>query len=230
MSELHPIRKEILHNLLFTSESRFSDLKPTQMEGSQFTYHLDELVRLGYIKQNSNGSYSLTEEGKNFANKYDYDSKSPSIQAKHSVIVCPIRNNNEILVYKRLKNPFYGCQGFMTGKVQYGESIIETARREMKEETNLEGLPELLTIRHFRVFDKNTNKLLEDKVMYIHKVENPTGELIHNSEGEFFWLKLSEVNKTITNPLEEFQEVLEILLKPQEYPWFSEVIHKTLKY
>lgn len=227
---MHPIRKQILKLLLFSQTQRFSQLKPKEITGSLFTFHLDELIKEGYILKNPNGDYSLSEEGKLLANKYDFDSKQPNMQAKLSVIVCPFReDSSEVLIYKRLKNPFYGCQGFMTGKVQYGESFLEAAKRELKEETNLEGEPELVGIRHYRVFDKDSNAFLEDKCMFIFKVLDPKGELKSNEEGEFEWIKFAGIPKVVTNPLEEFNEVLEIVKDSGELT-FKEVIHKTEKF
>lgn len=180
MNELHKIKIHILRTLLFSNIKRFSEIKPKDMESSQFMFHLKDLILEGLVNKNDENFYELTELGKSFANKYDYDSKNPNIQAKHSIVICAFNSQNEILLYTRLKNPFYGCQGFMTGKVQYGEKIKDTSRREFFEETGLIGEPQIKAIRHFRVHDKHTHKLLEDKVMYIHIIRNPYGKITHD--------------------------------------------------
>ncbi len=209
---MHYIQQEILKKLLFSQGLKYSDMKPIDMEGSQFTFHLEQLIRENLVEKLDSGEYSLTENGKNTANRVDFDSSNPNIQAKHSVVFCGTRNDtSEVLIYTRLKNPFYDHQGFPTGKVKYGEKIIDAARREFTEETNLTGEPTLVGIRHYRVFYPDKESLVEDKVMYIYRIDEPKGELVSNPEGEFKWVKVSDIEKEVTNPLPEFAEILQII-------------------
>src|SRR5258706_1030316 len=228
MKDLHPIQIKILKKLLFAENVNYGRLKPIEMESSQFAFHLDKLIEIGLVQKNSKGIYSLTLEGKNTTNRIDFDSKIPNKQAKVSVVMCCTRNSSkEILIYRRLKNPFYGCYGFPTGKVQYGELIEDAAKRELLEETNLEGNPLLIGIRHYRVFPKGEETLLEDKVMYIFKFDNPIGDLKGNTEGEFKWV---DINEEIINPLEEFDEILNLLKTFSGQITFKEFNHYTNKF
>lgn len=221
---MHYIQQSILKKLLFSKSLKYSAMKPVDMEGSQFTFHLEQLIRENLVEKLDSGKYSLTLAGKNTANSIDFDSSSPNIQAKHSAVFCATRNDlSEVLIYTRLKNPFYGHKGFPTGKVQYGERIIDTAVREFTEETNLVGKPYLVGIRHYRVyFPKDI--LVEDKVMYVHRIDEPRGELKSNQEGEFEWIKVSEAGK-VTNPLPESKEFLDLVLNFNGNISFKEIDH-----
>lgn len=210
--DYHFIQRKILNDLLFRNKLKYSEMKPEEMEGSQFTFHLNKLLDSGLVEK-VDDKYNLTAKGKNIANSFDSDSNNPRKQAKHSVVFCAFRKDdskNQTLVYKRKKNPFYSHQGYPTGKVMYGESIIETAERELDEETGLIGKAKLIGIRHFRVYYPTKDELVEDKVMYICRIDEPTGELTSNDEGEFQWVDIEKVKDVISNPLPEFQEVFEM--------------------
>lgn len=211
--EFHLIQRKILNDLLFHDKLRYSEMKPEEMEGSQFSFHLNKLVDFGLVDK-VDDHYTLTAKGKNIANSFDFDSTNPRKQAKQSVVFCAFRSLNgkkEALVYTRKKNPFYDHQGYPTGKVMYGESILETAERELHEEAGLTGKAELIGIRHFRVYYPTQEELVEDKVMYVCKIDEPTGELVSNDEGIFQWVDIGEVHKVVVNPLPEFQEIFEML-------------------
>jgi 8-oxo-dGTP pyrophosphatase MutT (NUDIX family) len=45
----------------------------------------------------------------------------------------------EYLFQERLKQPYFGYWGLPSGKIRWGETILETALRELKEETGLEA-------------------------------------------------------------------------------------------
>jgi ADP-ribose pyrophosphatase YjhB (NUDIX family) len=205
MKEIHPIQLQILRNLLFAKSLRYSEMKPDKdMENNQFDFHLHQLINANYIVKTEEG-YQLTSEGKEFANRMDTDKSTMIKQAKISAIILPMRiteNGIEYLIYTRLKQPFFGCQGFMSGKVTYGEKVIDAARREFKEETNLNGDPEVIQIRHYRVFDETTNQLVEDKFMFFCKVLNPTGEVIAAPEGKYEWVHESKIYTYVTNHFE----------------------------
>ena len=97
----------------------------------------------------------------------------------------------------------------MSGKVKYGETIIETAERELFEETHLTGKAELAGIRHYHVRDNSTKEIVEDKFLFFCTVIEPVGKLRANNEGSFKWIYEEDFEKVITNHFESFETFLE---------------------
>jgi ADP-ribose pyrophosphatase YjhB (NUDIX family) len=214
MKSFHSIQIKILQDLLYNKYLRYSDLKPKEMEGSQFTFHLESLGKQGLIKKNSKG-YCLTPKGKEIANRMDYGDANIKVQAKISAIMCCIREENDVteyLLYTRKKNPFWGYQGFPTGKVIKGEDISNTAKRELYEETGLNGIPELFAIRHYRIYS-NEELLLEDKIFFVFRFMNPKGDLASGREGDFKWVNRENVNDYLERPVKELPEIIDALEK-----------------
>ncbi len=199
MKQFHDLQLKILEKLLFSPDLTYSILKPySTIENNSFNFHLKQLITTGYISK-KDGLYSLTALGKEFANRIDTNS-SLKLQAKIAVIlICLRKKNTEALIHTRLKHPFYGCQGYMSGKVDYGESIYETAHRELKQETNLKGIPTLFSITHERVYSP-AGDLLEDKFLHFFVIKNPKGKLRNNDEGSFCWVKIDAMSEHISKP------------------------------
>lgn len=184
------------------------DMKPNRdMENNHFDFHLDELIKLGYIQKLTRG-YKLTNSGKEYANRMDTDIIKVTQQAKIGTMLCcrrEDRSESQYLIYTRLKQPFYGCQGFPTGKVKFGEKAIDTARRELKEETGLSGNPKLVAIKHYLVYDKE-NELVEDKFMFTYLIDSPTGQFKPDElEGKYEWVNESDLKKYVTNHFESWK-------------------------
>jgi 8-oxo-dGTP pyrophosphatase MutT (NUDIX family) len=206
MNQLHRLQLEILKKLVFAPNLRYSDLKPQDIiENNQLDFHLNRLIEMGFVKKDEH-KYSLTDAGKEYTTRLDTDDVTIIKQAKLSAWIGCIRtigDKREFLIYTRLKHPFYGCQGFGGGRIKFGEKIIEAAKREFKEETGLIGEPIIVKVIHYRVFDKKTNQLLEDKLMFLNKIENPKGKLIStNEEGKYEWVKEENLYKYVTNHFE----------------------------
>ena len=213
MKPLHEIQIGILKKLLFAEDLRYTDLKPKHdIENNQLQFHLDKLIENGWIEKVED-RYRLTNSGKENANRMDSDNQKMIKQAKIGVINVCYRESNgerEYLIYTRLKHPFFGMQGFASGKIAYGESIYETSVRELKEETNLEGNPELYAIRHHRVYN-NKDEILEDKFFYFMRIINPIGEVVANDEGKQEWVKEKELLVYLKNPVYDFWDNMETL-------------------
>lgn len=209
MKQLHHIQLTILKKLLFSSTLRYTDMKPdSKMDNNQFDFHLDSLVHAGMVEKMDNG-YALTASGKEYANRMDTDEVKILRQAKLGARVGCIRTINgvqEFLVYTRKKQPFFNCQGFLAGKIRYGEKVLDAAVRELQEETGLSGSPVLVEIEHMRVYAKETKELLEDKFFFFYKVENPTGMLTSNEEGEHNWIPEHKLAEEVTNPFNSLDE------------------------
>jgi 8-oxo-dGTP pyrophosphatase MutT (NUDIX family) len=214
MKQLHEVQLGILKKLLFADKLRYTQMKPdATIENNTFDFHVKQLFEMNLINKDGN-SYRLSSSGKEYANRIDTDTNKIEVQAKLSVWLCCLRERKgkvEVLIGTRLKQPFYGKQGFVTGKVKLGEGISEAAKRELKEETNLDGEPELILIKHYRVFDEQHTKLLEDKFMFLCKVQEPRGEIMNNNEVKLEWVALDEVKEKVTNPFEDIEQLLGIL-------------------
>lgn len=221
--EIHPIQAEIVKRLLLVQSARFAELKPETIQSDQFTFHVKQLIEAGVIEKREDGSYHLTPQGKDYANRFDIDSgvAKTEKQGKISVLVIPTRKGSEELEYamqERLKQPFFGFRGFVTGKIKMGESVIETAARELEEEMGLSGDIEFKTVYHERIYSPS-QELLEDKYFFICTAENVHGELIQEFPGgRNNWVKESAVLEG-----EVFYDIADLLaLAKTGSPAFSE--------
>lgn len=194
-NEIHPIQVNILLVLLFRTKARFSRLNTLKAPSDQFNFHLKELVKATLIEKSGN-LYQLTIKGKEFANRFDTQKLIPERQAKVAVLVCCVKkegNTFKYLVQKRLKQPYFGFHGFLTGKIRWGETAYEGAARELKEETGLEGKVELVGIKHKMDYSEK-KELLEDKFFFTFKASNLSGKLIEKFDGgENLWLTEREI-------------------------------------
>lgn len=195
---IHEIQGEILRVLLLRESARFSEINTMKLPTDQLTFHLKQLQAGGIVEKLESGAYQLTPRGKEYANRFDIDSGPMKIerQPKLSVMIIGTRERGgkrEYLIQTRLKQPFFGFRGFMTGKVKFGESVLETASRELMEETGLAADLTHRAIFHERIYGTD-GELLEDKYFYIFVAANPRGELIESFEGgRNSWLSGPEV-------------------------------------
>jgi ADP-ribose pyrophosphatase YjhB (NUDIX family) len=216
---IHPAQARILRELLFVREARFSSLNKLELSNDHFSFHIQQLLNDGLTEKTESGGYTLTIKGKEFANRMDTDLALIERQAKVGVAIACVRTigkRKEYLIQKRLKQPYFGYHGFPTGKIRWGETIEETAKRELKEETGLiSNNIEICGVKHKMDYDSNGN-FLEDKFMFRVRINEPQGKLKTNIEGgKNMWLTKKEIKKL--DPLfDGFFEVLESVDKKQQ--------------
>ena len=194
-SELHPIQGRILREFLYHPERRFSELNLDGVPSDQFSFHLKRLTELTLVRKNDKG-HELTPAGKEFANRFDSETKDLILekQAKLGALICCVRGE-ECLMQQRLKQPYYGYHGFITGKIKWGESVYETAEREFSEETGLSAKLTFLGVEH-KIDYAKTGELLEDKYFFIFRGDDPKGALQEKFHaGRNLWIKMDEVAK-----------------------------------
>jgi 8-oxo-dGTP pyrophosphatase MutT (NUDIX family) len=193
-AKIHPAQTQILRELLFVPSARFADLqKLTALGSDHVKFHIARLVEVGYVVKGSQGDYSLTTAGKEYANKLDTDRNLIERQPKSAVILV-IEDDGKLLVQERLKHPYYGFWGFPGGKIRWGETIMEAAARELKEETGLSAELTYRGVYHELTKSKETGEVLEDKIFQIVFGKNPRGELAEKFDGgRNAWLTLDEI-------------------------------------
>jgi 8-oxo-dGTP pyrophosphatase MutT (NUDIX family) len=185
----------ILRELLFHPNSRFTDLNIQGLTSDHFSYHINTLIEEKYVEKGDQG-YSLTAKGKEFANQMDTEEVVIEKQPKIAVMIVPVKLKDDkkyLLVQERTKEPYFGYRGFITGKIRYGEKVLETAKRELKEETGLtcEDI-HLKRIVHNHVVLEENGDLVEDKMFYIITAINPEGEILNTQNGKNFWVTEKE--------------------------------------
>ena len=181
---LHKAHVAIIHELLFRPDARFAELqKASQLQSDHFNFYLKQLLEDGLIVKNDAGAYHLTPKGKEFANRFDTDARTVERQPKVAVCLMVRRSDGKWLVQQRLKQPFYGYWGRPTGKIRWGETILQAAARELMEETGLTADLQFDSIYHKQDFNQQTGEMLEDKIFFVVACENPKGNLIEKFEG-----------------------------------------------
>lgn len=158
---------------------------------------------MGFVVKLAESGYGLTAEGKDYANRMDIEETAVPKQAKIGVVMCWVRrgtDEDELLIYTRAKHPFFGCQGFMSAKIKYGESVLDAARRELMEEPGLEGDPVPVVLKHYRVYSADRSKVIEDKFQFFCRISNPIGEVRGSAEGTNEWVPYSLLDSYVQKP------------------------------
>jgi 8-oxo-dGTP pyrophosphatase MutT (NUDIX family) len=182
--ELHPAHVAILHVLLFRPDARFAELqKASELTSDHFNFYLKQLLDEKFVAKNARGAYHLTQKGKEFANRFDTDERKVERQPKVAVCLMIRRDDGKQLLQQRLKQPYYGYWGRPTGKIRWGETILEAGARELMEETGLEADLEFEEVYHKMDYNKETGELLEDKIFFVIGGTSARGELIEEFEG-----------------------------------------------
>ncbi|AWR97014.1 NUDIX domain-containing protein [Acidianus sulfidivorans JP7] len=106
-----------------------------------------------------------------------------------------IIDDNKVLLIKRSKPPNQGDWAIPGGKVEYGESIFDAVKREMKEETNLDVIPvELLAV--VQIIKEGFHYIILDFVCKVN-----SGELKASSDAlDARFFSMEEIRKLQVSP------------------------------
>ena len=207
---LHPYQLTILEKMMYNPKLKFSNLQIKGMTSKYFNYHLKKLVENRLLEKSQHG-YVLTKSGKDYVGKVDEKNMQPEIQPKVSValyITRIVAGKREYLVTRRLKQPYYGKVGGVSGKVKFGEKFQEAGERELLEETGLTGKFTFTHIHH--KLAHGPEKPLhynQDNIFVIFLVTDTKGDLITSTtEQENFWISEADLRKRddLFNTLLEF--------------------------
>lgn len=114
----------------------YSQLKQPGVESNLFMYHLQQLIKAGLV-QKEDKRYSLTKTGKQYADRLSLKTMEPRLQPKIISILVVNDNDGKYLILERLHQPFIGTKGFPSGKIHFGEALIDAAYRELNDKANL---------------------------------------------------------------------------------------------
>ncbi len=138
MYMVHRIQKDILSKLITNPYLRYSKLKPSDIEGNHFMYHLKSLMNKGLVVKNEDNLYLLSSRGKVFADSLSLQDYTPRKQPSIVTLITCQNEKGQWLVYRRKRQPLFDQVGFVYGKLHMGETVSQAAHRELKEKTGLQ--------------------------------------------------------------------------------------------
>ncbi len=197
--EIHPVQGKILKVLLFQTEARFTELNPDKISTDQFNFHLKALLDAGLLEKLKSQKYGLTLRGKEFANRFDTEKIVLERQAKLALAITAIKiikGKKYYLIQQRLKQPYFGYHGVVTGKIRWGEKVTEAAAREFQEETGLLALKMTVLGVYHKMDYNNLQELLEDKYFFRLRIDRFSGKFVETIEGgKNLWCTKEEIMK-----------------------------------
>lgn len=214
MKQLHHTQLTIMKSLLFVPSMKFAPLQQQLgVASNHLTFHLSALIDAWRCEKDDD-CYLLTRTWKEYANTMDTDEYSVKKQAKLWVMICATREeldgSRSVLVQTRTKQPFWGKQWFVTGKIHRWESPLTTARRELYEETWLVWVATLIKMLHYYEFDYETQQLLADKFLFLCHIHNPEWSIVNNKEWQATRVHESELSTVVTNPYKSVEDFMQL--------------------
>ncbi|NCU37556.1 NUDIX domain-containing protein [Candidatus Saccharibacteria bacterium] len=214
-ADAHIAQMKILRALLLAKQCSFADLtRAAGLSSDYANFHLKQLIAVDYVEHvpKTYGRYRLTRTGKQYANSMDTDVCEIEKQPKLTVDLAIERDDGKFIVQERQKQPYYGYHGFPTGKIRWGETMLEAGARELLEETGLTADLRVVDIYHKLDYDTQ-GLLLEDKYMCLIHGINPMGELIVQTESyKNEWMSIDEYNALDTQ-MGDINETVAMLRK-----------------
>ncbi|MFI5212645.1 MAG: hypothetical protein ACHQTE_01665 [Candidatus Saccharimonadales bacterium] len=192
---LHHIQKTIMDILATAETKRYGELKPAELDGNVFGYHLKALLIEKYIVKNNSGDYGLSPKGKDYImHRYE----NPLMQA-HSIFLIALQRGDDWLVRERLVQPLLGMVGFIHGEPVAGEAIEETATRRLMDKT---GIDATLTIHSSGLISITRDEELESYSNAIILVGETNEEMTisEDATGRNFWLPAMKLSDKMILP------------------------------
>ena len=184
---MHQLQQHILKALTNNASLRYARLKPEEVEGNAFMYHLRQLIKAGYVSH-IDENYSLTSQGKLYVDRVRLKTFTTPLQPKIVILIVARNNEGEVLCFERGRHPLINMVGLPYGKLHVNETIEAAAARELKKKTGYSA--------DFRYHSNGIMKIHEcgELTSYILfllvEAENLMGELLAEyRSGRAYWTK-----------------------------------------
>jgi len=196
-NSLHAAQASILYTLRHATRARYSELlRPTNLEGDRFKYHLATLLRKKLVFKAIDGVYELTAEGKEFANRID-ESTGREIAGPKASMLLVVRSHKDgvthYLAHRRTREPFRDYWGIASAPMLRGLPVRDSAARELKKQTGI--VADFAVVGMQRLIDTlPSGVVLEDKLFTLLLAEVDDLPPVHEwYGGESVWLTCQEL-------------------------------------
>lgn len=128
-------------------------------------------------------------------------------------VIAVVARKDSVLLVQRRNEPDAGLWGFPGGKVEWGESVLDAASRELREETGVEACPvEMLST--FDVIFREDDQVMHHFVMIAVLCEWSSGEPVAADDAmDAAWIELADIASGQYATSERVLEVARMVLK-----------------
>jgi ADP-ribose pyrophosphatase YjhB (NUDIX family) len=166
---MHFIQKHILDELRTVDEMRYAQLCMHGVESGHFRYHLQQLVKDGYVEQMERGLYRLSATGQSYVDKLSENRMNPMAMPK-VITYTLLTDGDKILLQNKTKQPYMNQLNMIGGKLHEGEIAMDAAVREVYEKT--ERTIENLKLRGvFEILINKDGNQVTHAVAFVHETE-----------------------------------------------------------
>lgn len=194
------IQDHILEQLIRHENRRYTDLKPRDVEGNLFMYHLKGLIRDKLIEKDEK-TYKLTTKGMQHVATISL--KIGKVRRQPLIVNAIIARNSEgqYLFTKWHRQPNKGLISFPHGMMHYGEPALESAQRELAEKAGLEA--DLLPrgIAHIRVrHGEEMDRHMLVQLFEAYNLREGRDDEMRKELGESFWADIENLRPEMFIP------------------------------
>jgi ADP-ribose pyrophosphatase YjhB (NUDIX family) len=199
----------------------YAQMRPTGVESNHFAYHLDQLLKAGYVAKKDR-DYFLTNKGKALADRVSHDKMDVRIQPQIVTSIFIKNDTGKSLLFKHNFQPYLDLFGAPQGRLHFEESVGEAAIRELLEKTGIENVT--LTHRGMAYINAMNGEETISKLLAHVFTGTITGEPILKAEsksGEPMWVDTSTLNSEQCMP--GFKDIESLLSKKKTGLFFAEL-------
>ncbi len=205
---MHALQQHILSQLIHHSDRRYADLKPADVEGNLFMYHMRHLINAGYVTKRDDGRYELSTEGKRYVDGLSLSTLVPRSQAKIVTLLVCRNSASQWLFLRRKRQPLLGMVGFPYGKVHFGETIAQAAQRELADKTGLTG--NLAHRGDGYITIRQHDEVVSQIMFHLFYADHLVGELTPETDkGQVFWAPIEAMDDTYMPSVADILAILE---------------------
>lgn len=218
---MHWIQKDILKKLTVKNSLRYIELKPKDVDGNLFMYHLNQLTFDKYVQKDKRG-YTLTKEGKRHVGSISLSSGNPTRLPRVVTMIYCVNSEKETLLYRWNRQPYLGHVSLPFNRVRFGQSVFNAAAETLKFKTNLAGT--LKYVGDAYAIIKDNDNVTAHYLAHIFILSKFSGDLYADGlTGQPFWGKIQDYSGS--DFVHGTKEIINVI-KNKKPPFFEEVIVK----
>lgn len=195
---MHWIQKHILAQLITNPRLRYGKIKPANVEGNLFMYHLRALMKEGLVVKSDDGLYELTPAGKLYADRLSLQTLTPRVQPRIVTLITCQNDQGEWLLYRRKRQPLLGQVGFPYGKLHLDEVVEDAAARELMEKTGIRATLDHRGDGYITIYEDG--EVVSQILFHLFYGTDPKGQIRSSQRsGEVFWGRIEDHDSLIAS-------------------------------